>query len=482
MSITSALNSAMSGLTANARLSQVTSENLANALTPGYSAQMLNLSTSANTGGVSVDGIQRRVDPALQSSARQAEAEYLKTQVYADFYSVMSGLVGTVDDETSITAQISNFDAALVEAISRPDSTERLHDLAVQADLVVQSITNAADGLNKQRVAADTSIDVQVDNLNDQLKEIEKLNARIVVSQAAGTSTTAMEDQRDLLIDSVNAMIPVNVVQRDQGRVALYSVGGVALLDGKASEITFDANRNIEPHMTLDNGLLSGLEINGKAIDTSSTGPLRGGTLVAQFDIRDNAAVEAQNDLDALAADLIERFQDPALDATIGVTDAGIFTDDGGFYDPTDIVGISARLELNDLVAMDGQAETWRFRDGLYAAAPGDPGDGSQLIAYADAISENRTVSTIKLGTISSDLTTLSASVMSRFARDSDSTNNTLSFTATSYTEMAQAELALGVDSDGELQNLMVIENAYAANAKMLAAVDEMLQTLLGIT
>ncbi|GAA6194862.1 flagellar hook-associated protein FlgK [Pseudophaeobacter sp.] len=481
MSITSALNSAMTGLTANARLSQVTSENLANALTPGYSSQKLNLSTSQYAAGVRIGDVERNVNPALQSTTRKAEAEYAKIGVYSDFYSRMSNFVGTVDDNMSISTQISNFDAALVEATSRPDSTERLHDLSVKADLIVQSITDAADGLNNQRLAAESSIDLQVDQLNSQLKELEKLNARIVVAQAAGGSTTAMEDQRDLLIDTVNQAIPVNVVQRDQGRVALFTVGGVALLDGRASELSFDAKRTIEPQMTQDNGLLSGLEINGLAMDTSINGPLRGGTLIAAFDIRDNVAVEAQNDLDAVARDLVERFQDPALDATIGLTDAGIFTDSGGAFDPADTVGLAARLELNDLVAMDGQAETWRLRDGLYAATEGDPGDASQLIAYSEAISENRTVSTTKLGTISSDLNTLSASLMSRFARDSDSANNSLSFAATSYTELAQAELALGVDSDAELQNMMLIENAYAANARMLSTIDDMMESLLRI-
>ena len=425
--------------------------------------------------------MERNINPALQSTTRKAEAEYAKVGVYSDFYSRMSNYVGTVDDNMSISTQISNFDAALVEATSRPDATERLHDLSVKAGLIVQSITNAADGLNQQRLAAESSIDLQVDQLNSQLKELEKLNARIVVAQAAGGSTTAMEDQRDLLIDTVNQAIPVNVVQRDQGRVALFTVGGVALLDGRASELSFDAKRTIEPQMTQDNGLLSGLEINGLAMDTSINGPLRGGTLIAAFDIRDNVAVEAQNDLDAVARDLVERFQDPALDATIGLTDAGIFTDSGGAFDPADTGGLAARLEWNDLVAMDGQAETWRLRDGLYAAAEGDPGDASQLIAYSDAISENRTVSTTKLGTISSDLNTLSASLMSRFARDSDSASNSLSYAATSYTELAQAELALGVDSDAELQNMMLIENAYAANARMLSTIDDMMESLLRI-
>ncbi|EBA17063.1 flagellar hook-associated protein K [Roseobacter sp. SK209-2-6] len=484
MTITSAINSAMSGLTANARSSQVVSENLANALTPGYSAQRLNLSTNSYTGGTKVDGVERLIDPALQASARTAEAEHSAAETYANFYSRMSSLVGVVDDDTSISAQVSNFDSALIEAVSRPDSTERLHQLSVQADLVVKTITHAADGLNALRVEAETSINSQVRTLNNSLKEIEKLNARIVVSEAAGTSTTAMQDQRDKLIDEVNKIIPVNVLSRSQGRVALYSEGGVALIDGRASEITFDALQTIEPHMTLDNGLLNGLEVNGKLIDTSADGPLRGGTLAAQFDIRDSAAVEAQNDLDALAQDLVERFQDPALDATLGATDAGIFTDAGGFFDntvPANTVGLSARLELNSSVSLSGAAETWRFRDGINAASQGDPGNASLLTAYSDRLAETRSVSTTKLGAITGSLNTLSASVMSRFARDSDTANSTMSFAAASFSEMSKAKLALGVDSDAELQNLMIIERAYAANAKMLEAVDEMMQTLLRI-
>ena len=36
-----------------------------------------------------------------------------------------------------------------------------------------------------------------------------------------------------------------------------------------------------------------------------------------------------------------------------------------------------------------------------------------------------------------------------------------------------------GVDSDFELQRLMLIEQAYAANARMIQTVDEMMQQLL---
>ncbi|KIC10347.1 flagellar hook protein FlgK [Leisingera sp. ANG-M1] len=482
MSIYSALNSAMSGLNAASRSSQVVSENLSNALTPGYTRRVLDLNTPGpGVPGVQVGSVQRLNDPVLITNRRVAEADYGAAKVQADFFERMSDLVGTVDDEMSLASQLSDFESSLIEAVSRPDSQPRLNDLSVKANTLADSISRTAEGLRDLRIVADNAIGAQVDKVNQALKEIEKLNARIMVVEAGGMDAVSMHDQRDQLIDQINEIIPVNVVQRDNGQLSLYSAGGVMLLDHKASELTFTPSRDIMPHMTLGNGLLSGIEVNGRSIDTSTDGPLRGGTLTAQFEIRDVTAVEAQEDLDAMAADLIERFQDPALDATIGATDAGIFTDDGAFFDPVNTVGISNRIDLNNLVALDGAAETWRFRDGLYAAGQGDPGDSSLLQAYSDALNTNRTVSSIGLGTADMTASTLSANLLSRFAQDNETASRASTFAAASFNELSQAELALGVDTDAELQNLMLVEKFYAANARMITVIDELMDTLLRI-
>ncbi|KIC18295.1 MULTISPECIES: flagellar hook-associated protein FlgK [unclassified Leisingera] len=482
MSIYSALNSAMSGLSAASRSSQIVSENLANALTPGYTRRVLDLnSPGSGVPGVRIGDVQRLNDPVVISNRRVAEADFGAAKVQADFFERMSDLVGTVDDEMSLASQLSEFESSLIEVVSRPDSQPRLNDLSVKAETLADSISRTAEGLRGLRINADSAINSQVDTVNQALKEIEKLNARIMVVEAGGMDAVSMHDQRDQLIDQVNKIIPVNVVRRDNGQVTLYSTGGVMLLDGKASELSFNPSRDIMPHMTLGNGMLSGLEVNGRLIDTSPEGPLRGGTLTAQFEIRDVTAVEAQEDLDAMARDLIERFQDPALDGTIGVTDAGIFTDDGGVFDASNTVGISNRIELNDLVSLTGSAETWRFRDGLYAAAPGDPGDSSLLQAYSDALNTTRTVSSVGLGTSDLTASTLSANLLSRFAQDNETAARGSAFAATSFNELSQAELALGVDTDAELQNLLLVEKYYAANARVISVVDELMETLLRI-
>lgn len=480
MSIFSALNSAMSGLNAASRSSQVVSENLSNALTPGYSRRVLDVnSPGVGVTGVRIGNVQRITDPVIMANRRVAEAEYGAAKAQSDFFSRMSDLVGTVDDEMSLASQMSEFQSSLIEAVSRPDSQPRLNDLSVRANALAESISRTAEGLRDLRINADGAIGSQVDTVNQALKDIEKLNARIMVVEAGGMDVASMNDQRDQLIDQINEIIPVNVVRRDNGQISLFSTGGVMLLDGRASELSFSRTRDIMPHMTIDNGMISGLEVNGKPIDTGPNGPLRGGTLTAQFEIRDGTSLEAQEDLDAMAKDLIERFQDPTLDGTIGTGDAGIFTDDGNFFDPANTVGIANRIELNDLVSLSGSAETWRFRDGLYATAPGDPGDSSLLQAYTDVLGETRSVSSIGLGTANMSAATLTANLLSRFAQDSETAARSSTFAATSYNEMSQAELALGVDTDAELQNLMLVEKYYAANARMISVIDELMDTLI---
>ena len=482
MTLSSAINAAVSGIYAASRSTVVVSDNLANALTPGHSRRVMSLqSAGADVPGVRVGDVQLVKDPAILAARRTSEADYAAAQHRAQFFTRVSSAVGTVDDEFSLASRQSDFNSALVEAISRPDSGPRLNELSVRAANLTQSLNTAAQEVRAQRVAAENSIDAQVNNLNRALKDVEKLNAKIVLAEATGQDTVGLVDQRDQLIDDINEIVPVNAIPRDNGTVALFSEGGEILLEGTAIQFNFEARRDVMPHMTVDNGLLSGLDVDGRTIDISPNGRLRGGTLAAAFQIRDDYAISAQADLDSMARDLIERFQDPAVDPTLGATDAGIFTDDGAFFDPANELGIANRISVNDLVALDGQAETWRFRDGLNAAAPGDPGDATLLRSYTDTLNATRTITTPTLGTIEVTASTLAADVLSRFAQDNESSVGRVTFTAANFREMSEMELAQGVDSDVELQNLLIIEQTYQANARVITVVNEMMESLLRI-
>jgi flagellar hook-associated protein 1 len=480
MTLTSAFNSALSGLTATRFASALVSDNIANALTPGYSRRSLAVSNSGDTTpGVRIGGVVRHTDPALIASRRQADAAHGFVMAEHGFFADAAALIGTPGEAGSLTDHLSRFQASLTQAASRPDSDQRLSAVAFSAKDLVAAISRAADGVTALSRQADQSISGQVDHLNQSLERVQDLNTRIVANRAGGHETAGLRDQRRVLIDEINQIVPVRIIERQTGQVTLYSEGGTILLDGTAATVSFAETPNLMPHMTLENGLLSGLSVNGLAMRTGDSGGLRGGTLAAQFEIRDSHAVAAQADLDSLARDLVDRFQDSNVDPTLGPGDAGLFTDGGSAFAVADEVGLAGRLELNALVSPEGINDVWRLRDGLQAATAGDVGNATRLQAYSDALEGKRAVASGTLATGQVSFAGLASSLASRMAGLDANSDRALSFAASGLAELTRQELADGVDTDAELQTLMLMERAYEANARVLQTIDDLMETLL---
>jgi len=482
MALTSAINGALSGLQAFARSSQSISSNIANATTPGYGQRSVVLASSGTGPGVSIAGIARGTDPVILAARRTSEAQFGDAEVLSGFQAALLDAVGSPDDASSISGRLAAFESSLIQAASAPDAPARLNTVAVAAIDLSDALNRAAEAISDARSAADVSIGRQVDRLNGALQEVQELNTLIATSEARGVETAGLFDQRQLLIDEINAMVPVREVARPNGQVALFAENGAILLDGSPVEFGFTASNTVTPYQTLASATLSGLTMNGDAVETDSDlSPLRGGTLIAQFEVRDEAGIMAQSQIDSVARDLISRFQDPALDPSLGAGDAGLFTDDGAAFNTADEVGISNRIVINALVDPAQTAETWRLRTGLGAATPGPVGDATLLNAMRDVLNDPRVPASGDFGPGALTSRSLMSHLSSWVGAANDTAEQRLSFLSVSYNEMVEAELAAGVDTDTELQNLLVVENAYAANARVLQAVDEMMQEILRI-
>ncbi|GGH39372.1 flagellar hook-associated protein 1 FlgK [Cribrihabitans marinus] len=480
MSLTTAFNVALSGLTAAGRASGVVSGNIANAMTPGYARRTLELSGNVVGGGVTASGITRHADPVLIANRRATDAEHGHAQALDAFHGGLESLIGSVDDPGSIVNRLADFESGLIAAASNPGSKSRLDGAVHDARALAASISGAAEGLRDLRSDADRRIGQMVTQLNTSLEQVERLNGKIRAVELSGSDSSTLVDQRQALVDGINTLIPIRIAQRGDGEIALYSEGGAILLDGRAVEIGFEPAAETRPHMSVDNGLLSGLEIAGRPVRT--LGPqsvIRGGALAAQFEIRDTHTVEAQKDLDALARDLVERMQDPGVDPTRTPGDAGLFTDNGTAFSPANAAGLANRLEVHVAVDPLRGGDSWRLRDGLGAPVPGSPGDASLLNALGDALGRSRPQPTPRFGTGALDSAGVGAALLSRTAEAAGQTSRALSFAAASRTEMQRLEAQAGVDTDAELQALMRIEQAYAANARVLQVVEELTDTLM---
>lgn len=484
MTISSALNSAMSGLRAAGRASEIVSSNISNAMTPGYARRSLSLTSAGDGfgGGVRVNGITRHVDSQVLSDRRMAGAEFGYRSQTTSFLNRFEDLLGTPDQPGSLSARLSEFESSLITASSRPDANERLEAAAWSARDLATAINTASDGAQEARAQADRAIGTQVQRLNEVLKSVEQLNKKIVSVGLGSGDPSSLMDQRQTLVDEVSEMVPIRIVPRQHGAIGLYSTGGAILLDGSAAEIGFEAANTVTPYMSIEDGSLSGLTVNGFPVRTSSTsGNLHGGTLGAQFEIRDELAPEAQTQMDAIARDLIERFESATVDPTLAPGQPGLFTDMGAALDPLSENGLASRLSLNALVDPTAGGESWRMRDGLGATSPGNAGNAQLLNALSDALVMTRNPSSGNFGGSAFSALDLTASLTSQIGADRLREDQELSFASAQFNEFIQLELADGVDSDAELQRLMIVEQAYAANARVIATVDEMLDSLIRI-
>ncbi|MFU8776217.1 MAG: FlgK family flagellar hook-associated protein, partial [Roseovarius sp.] len=328
MTLGSALSSALSGLNANMRTVDVLSGNLANALTEGFAPREITLAATRDGRGVQVVSVSRQVDLGLLSDRRLADGARAAAEVQAGFTSAVERTVGPPDASHSLTGRLAALEVALETAGTRPEDTNRLEAVLSAAQGLTALINDAAGEIARLRTAADRDIATAVDALNAGLKQVATLNTLISTGQLRGNDTTALEDQRQSAIDALAEIVPLRQVPRGDASVALVTTAGALLLDGRAVTLFFDPTPLVTPQMTREGGQLSGIRIDGTEVPVGAErGPLQGGQLGALFDVRDRAAVEANAKLDALARDLVERFQKPDLDLTRIPGAPGLLTD-----------------------------------------------------------------------------------------------------------------------------------------------------------
>ena len=483
MSITAGLSSALSGLNAAARAAEIVSSNIANAMTEGYGRRELQLSARTIGGsgqGVSITGVVRRGDPILLGDRRVAQAGSGDREATASFLKRIESTLGTVDSATSLGNRINDFDTALLEASSRPESEARLSKVLESAQALAGHLAAAGADIQQARSDADDQIENQVTQVNTALARIADLNGKIRATSGSGRDNSALIDQRQQVIDSIAKIIPLREVPRDKGEIALFTTGGAVVLDGLPAQLGFTPVGVVVEGMTQSSGALSGLTLNGKPISTAAEdGQISGGTLTAQFAIRDDLAPQAQAKLDATARDLVERFAAAGLDSTRAPGAAGLFTDGGAAFSASNETGLAQRLTVNAAADPAQGGALWRLRDGLGASTPGAAGNSQLLKDLQTALAAPRTPVSGGFMTGARSFSTLAADMISGVAHARVTAENEASYSAARLDTLSTMELEQGVDTDQEMQSLLMIEQAYAANAKVISTIGEMMQKLL---
>ncbi|WP_424926897.1 flagellar hook-associated protein FlgK [Amaricoccus tamworthensis] len=489
MSLNTALLNASSGLRANARLVDGISDNVANALTEGFARREVDLTSTVINGygaGVGINGTNRAEHVRMTAERRAVEAPLGASHTISEAWERMLNVVGEPGAEGSLGEMVNALESNLITLASTPQSATEQAATVQAAQNLVNSLNAISAENDSIRTDAELEIARQVDTVNAALHDIDDLNNRIVHMTNTGGDYNALMDERDRKIDEIATIIPVSVVRQDRNQVAVYSSNGGVLLNGKVYELNFEPKAGgVTTEMQVgvalnylqqDRGANIGFE--DIAAGTGS-GLLDGGSLGALFELRDSVVPEYQGEIDAYAVDLIERFRDLMPAGFLDGSGEGLFVDSAG----TGVaVGMSNRIEINAAVDPAQGGEVWRIRDGLGAAVEGETGFGDYIEAMSDALAVARTPTGFALQTNAASSSAFAGEIASYFAGEAYRADSDLAYLNGLSETLAENEInIIGVDTDHELQRLMVVEEAYAANAKVLSVLDELMQLLLGV-
>ncbi len=490
MSINNALNNASLGLSAASRLADTVSNNVANAMTPGFGRRVTEL-TSLAIGGYG-SGVQARVttrteNPYLTAERRAMDASLGAAATTAATYQRLVDALGEPGSEGALATRATTLETALMSTVSEPQSLSRLADAVSAAGSLAGELNATSLENSRLRSEADAEIARQVETVNRSLHRISDLNGKISELTMRGEDVTGLQDERDRVLDTITSIVPVRTVKRDAGAIAIYANGGGVLLDGSVRELVFtrgpsEITAEMSVETALNPGQLSGLrQERGDAAGPSwvpvgtGSGLFDGGSLAALFDVRDNIVPQFQGEIDLYAAELVSRFRDLVPPASLDAAGDGLFVDTAG---TNVLTGLATRIGLNDAVV----GAAWRLRDGLSATVIGNEGKGDFLQGLADAMSTARTATGFISQNAANSAAIMASEITSFFAGKAARSDDAQAFLTARQTVLADSETnAIGVDSDSELQALMVIEKVYAANARVLSVIDGLMQTLLEI-
>jgi flagellar hook-associated protein FlgK len=321
MSLTLALNTALTGLNVSQQSLAVLSQNIANANTPGYSRQVATqqaLSLGGRGAGVQIEEVVRRVDEYLNNAMRNQSASLGQTSLTNDYSTRIQLLLGQPGSNNSIDSYVNTFFNNMRSLAQTPDDTT-LQRTAVNSGVsLANQIQNLATALRDLQFQADQDIASSVTDINQKLTEIHQLNVNIVNARSLGRGTADLEDQRDVLIRGVSEYVSISTFERDTGAINIVTTTGISLLDDNQYQLTYTPA--VSPETFSNGSSISALAVNrlnengdfdGNSIDLVTGGSASNvtsfvslGKLEALVRMRDQDVPDIIEGLDMMASTL----------------------------------------------------------------------------------------------------------------------------------------------------------------------------------
>jgi flagellar hook-associated protein 1 len=296
------LSTSISGLLAFQQALTVTSNNVSNAATKGYSVQNINLREALGQGtasgyigsGVDVQSITRSYDETLAQQVRSSQSSYSAFNTVATQAAQIDNMLS--DSSTGLTATLQAFVNALQSVSTSPSSTAQRQVLLSRAQALTQELQNYQSQISQYSQDVEQQAGNTVTQINSISTNIASLNAQIAAAEGGtGQTPNQLLDQRDNLIDQLSQYVNVNAITASNGQMDVYVGSGQALVVGTSAQQLVAT-----PDATDATRLNIGIQ-NGSGPVTDITSEIAGGTLGGLLSTRSQVLDPTQNALGQIA-------------------------------------------------------------------------------------------------------------------------------------------------------------------------------------
>ncbi|MCE2927322.1 MAG: flagellar hook-associated protein FlgK [Rickettsiales bacterium] len=325
MTLSLALNNALSGLNINQQSLSVLSQNIANANTKGYSRKIINQSAIYLDGrgsGVSIESVSRKVDQYLLRSVRLQGSVVGRNETLVDYADRTQLLLGKPGSQNSLPSFIGNFFNSMQTLAQTPENSTLRVGAVNSASSLARELRTLSQSLQEMRLQSESDISQSISVINATLRDIQGLNTTIVNDGALGKGVGELLDRRDLALATLSQYLDIDTFELSNGRVNIFTGSGVSLLDENVYQLSYQPQSSTQSFINdavkapinvfrlNDSGQLVGNPVQLVSGGTSAqvSSGLVSGKLRALIDLRDKQVPNLLSQLDQVASRLRDEF------------------------------------------------------------------------------------------------------------------------------------------------------------------------------
>ena len=438
----------------------ITSNNIANVNTPGYSRQRLNMEQNEpirSDGGQFSTGvranrkIQRIYDRFINAQINGENQELGRWQSQKEILE-KAELMFEDASGYGLNGAMSHFWASWQSLTNNPSGrVERISLLTASQDLA-ETFNKLNYDLTQLQKDADISITGTVEQINPITEQIAELNLKIEEAEGSGHNANDYRDKRELLSKELSNLIDTQSFEDGDGYLHIYTANGKTLVDR-----SFSWNLTTKDDGTGKEGVYW---VNNQGSEEEITSAITGGKLKGWIEARDTIVPDYLNRLDTLSNELINQVNSQHR---LGFSQDGSTTNQD-FFSGNDASDISVATAIEADVGLIAAAST-------SAGAPGDESNAILIANLQHSLAMSGSTFNDYYNSIVSDLGSDVAQATVYHAHQ-----ETILLSLDNYREEVS-----GVSLDEEMVHLVQFQSAYQAAAKIITTVDDMLDSLMSI-